>query len=132
VSKQARVFTNNIFSLFIDHHAGPSKHLKSEGDIKNISNIDYCHNTVLYEMLWSRNYDLSRNYLEPFLKHFQCNTSIVGHTPVNGIELNGNQLVVSSSFGLGKKAYVELDLETEINNGQDLLKMIKYLNKSHS
>ncbi len=108
-------------------HAGPSKHLKSEDDIKNISNKDYSDNMVLYEMLWNRNYELSRNYLEPFLKHLHCNTSIVGHTPVNGIELNGNQLVVSSSFGMGEKAYVELDLEAEINNGKDLLKMIKLL-----
>ena len=64
---------------------------------------------------------------DPFLKHFNCKTSIVGHTPVDGVELIGNQLIVSSSFGLGKKAYLELDLEEEINNGRDLLKMVKYL-----
>lgn len=51
----------------------------------------------------------------------------MGHTPVNGVELNGNQLVVSSSFSLGKKAYVELDLEEEINNGHDLCRMVKFL-----
>ena len=37
------------------------------------------------------------------------------------------QLVVSSSFGLEKKAYIELDLKEEINTGGDLLKMVKYL-----
>ncbi|MCE5214547.1 MAG: hypothetical protein LLF83_07510 [Methanobacterium sp.] len=78
-------------------------------------------------MLWERNYSLSRNYLDPFLEKFHCKTSIVGHTPVDGVELNGNQLVVSSSFGRGKKAYVELDLEKKIKNGQDLLKMVKYI-----
>ena len=78
-------------------------------------------------MLWDRNYALSRNYLDPFLKKFGCKTSIVGHTPVDGVELNGNQQVVSSSFGMGKKAYVELDLEKEIKNGGDLKKMVRYL-----
>ena len=69
--------------------------------------------------------ECSRNYLDPFLKHFNCNASIVGHTPVNGVELHGNQLIVSSSFGMGRKAYVELDLEEKINTGHDLLKMVK-------
>jgi len=108
-------------------HAGPSQHLKSEDDIKNISENDYSHNLVLYEMLWSRNMECSRNYLDPFLKHLNCNASIVGHTPVNGVELHGNQLIVSSSFGMGRKAYIELDLKEEINTGGDLLKMVKYL-----
>jgi serine/threonine-protein phosphatase PP1 catalytic subunit len=108
-------------------HAGPSKHLKSEDDIKNISENDYSRNWVLYEMVWNRNMECSRNYLDPFLQHFNCNASIVGHTPVNGVELIGNQLIVSSSFGMGRKAYVELDLEEEIKIGRDLLKMIKYL-----
>ena len=71
--------------------------------------------------------ECSRNYLDPFLKHLNCNASIVGHTPVNGIELHSNQLIVSSSFGMGRKAYVELDLKEEINTGRDLLKMVKYL-----
>jgi len=106
-------------------HAGPSKSLKSPDDIKNIT--DYKHDRVLFEMLWDRNYSLSRNYLDPFLKKFGCKTSIVGHTPVDGVELNGNQLVVSSSFGMGKKAYVELDLEARINTGRDLLGMVRYL-----
>ena len=44
-----------------------------------------------------------RNYLDPFLNNLNCNASIVGHTPVKGIELHGNQLVVSSSFGWEKK-----------------------------
>ena len=108
-------------------HAGPSKHLKSENDLKNISNDDYSNNLVLYDMVWNRNIECSRNYLDPFLEHLNCNASIVGHTPVNGVELVGNQLIVSSSFGLGRKAYVELDLKEEINTGRDLLKMVKYL-----
>ncbi len=51
---------------------------------------------------------------------------IVGHTPVDGYKLIGNQLIISSSYTKGKKAYVELDLEREILNGRDLKKMVKY------
>ena len=112
--------------VFISH-AGPSQHLKSENDIKNISDNDYSGNLVLYDMLWNRNMECSRNYLDPFLRYLNCNVSIVGHTPVNGFELHGNQLVVSSSFGFGKKAYVELNLENDVNNGVDLLNMVKSL-----
>ena len=108
-------------------HAGPSTHLKSEEDIRNISNNDYSNNLVLYDMVWNRNMECSRNYLDPFLKYLNCKASIVGHTPVDGVELVGNQLIVSSSFGTDRKAFVELDLEEEINNGRDILKMVKYL-----
>ena len=108
-------------------HAGPSPHLKSEEDINNISNNDYTNNLVLYDLVWNRNMECSRNYLDPFLKYLNCNASIVGHTPVDGVELIGNQLIVSSSFGTERKAFVEFDLEEEIKNGHDLLKMVKYL-----
>ena len=50
--------------------------------------------------------ECSRNYLDPFLKYLNCEAAIVGHTPVNGVELHGNQLVVSSSFGLRKKKHM--------------------------
>ena len=79
-------------------HAGPSPHLISEDDIKYISNDDYSRNLVLYEMVWNRNIECSRNYLDPFLKYLNSRASIVGHTPVEGVELIGNQLIVSSSF----------------------------------
>ncbi|OPY23847.1 MAG: hypothetical protein A4E26_00642 [Methanobacterium sp. PtaU1.Bin097] len=53
---------------------------------------------------------------------------IVGHTPVDGIELLYKKLlIVSSSYGKGKKAYVELDLEKDIKGSKDLLKMVRYL-----
>ncbi|MFZ2216182.1 MAG: hypothetical protein WAV17_03510 [Methanothermobacter tenebrarum] len=53
---------------------------------------------------------------------------MVGHAPVNGVELtNERQLVVASSYTMGKRAYVKLDLERKIKNGKDLLKMVKYL-----
>ena len=53
---------------------------------------------------------------------------IVGHTRVDGIKLvYKNQLIVSSSYSDGKKAYVELDLQYDIKNSQDILNMVKYL-----
>ena len=108
-------------------HAGPSRHLESENDIKYLSDKDYSTNLKLYEILWNRNIENTRSYLDPFLKHFNCKASVVGHTPVDGFELHGNQLILSSSFGLGKKAYLELDLQEEINSGRDLIKKVKYL-----
>ncbi|MGZ7096259.1 MAG: metallophosphoesterase, partial [Methanobacterium sp.] len=66
--------------------------------------------------------------ISSFLKKVGCNVMIVGHTPVNGTKLIGkNQLIVSSSYSKGKKAYVELDLEKKISNGKEILKMVKYL-----
>jgi serine/threonine-protein phosphatase PP1 catalytic subunit len=52
---------------------------------------------------------------------------IVGHTPVDGYKLYGNQLIISSSYTKGRKAYVELDLKKDISNGGDLKKMVRYL-----
>ena len=53
---------------------------------------------------------------------------IVGHTPVDGIKLIGKkQLIVSSSYSRGKKAYVELDLREKIEDARDLLKMVRYI-----
>lgn len=39
---------------------------------------------------------------------------------------NNRQLIVSSSYSLGKKAYVELNLENEIKILDDLMKMVRY------
>ncbi len=79
-------------------------------------------------MLWNRFDDFTEDDLKSFLKTVDCKMMIVGHTPVNGIKLTyKKQLVVSSSYSRGKKAYVELDLEKEIKKSKDLLKMVKYL-----
>ncbi len=47
--------------------------------------------------------ECSPNYLNLSLKHLNCNVSIVGYAQVNGVELYGNQPVLSSSLGLEKK-----------------------------
>ena len=55
----------------------------------------------------------------------QCNDSWT-HTPVNGIKLVGKeQVILSSSYTLGKKSYLILDLEKKIRDAEDLLKRKK-------
>lgn len=114
--------------VFISH-AGPSKHISGIEDIVNIKNSNYMENNSLYDLLWSRYGDYDKNDIKEFLNKVGCNAIIVGHTPVDGTKLiNKMQLIVSSSYTKGKKAYVELDLEKEINNAKDILKMVKYIN----
>jgi len=109
--------------IFISH-AGPPKGVISLDDIINITKNGYLDNQPLYELLWSR--DSSKKDVNRFLEKVDCRAMVVGHTPVDGYKLKGNLLIVSSSFGKGKKAYLELDLEKEVRTGRDLESMIKY------
>lgn len=52
---------------------------------------------------------------------------IVGHTPVDGFQLIGNQIILSSSYSAGRKAYINLNLNAEIENSQDLIPMIEFI-----
>lgn len=113
--------------IFISH-AGPPKNVKSLDEIVHIADDGYNGNSKLSEILWNRFDDFTEDDLNSFLKTVDCKMMIVGHTPVDGVELIcKNQLVVSSGYSRGKKAYVELDLEQEIKKSKDLLKMVKYL-----
>ncbi len=113
--------------VFISH-SGPSKYIKNIYDVINIFNSDYRENKGLFDLLWNRYGKYNRKDLETFLENVGSRVMIVGHTPVKGAKLvYNNQLIVSSSYSDGKKAYVELDLEKEIKNGKDVLKMVKYL-----
>lgn len=82
------------------------------------------------EFLWNRPGDFNKKDLNVFLEEVCCNAMIVGHTPVDGIKRVGKQLIVSSSYGLGKKAWIELDLESEINGIDDILPMVRYLEET--
>jgi Icc-related predicted phosphoesterase len=113
---------NNVFIS----HAGPPKNIKSFNDIKNLTEKGYTDNPILFELLWNRYDDYSKDDVDKFLETVGCKAMIVGHTPVKGSKLIRNQLIVSSSYSKGKKAYVELDLEKEIRGGRDLKKMVKY------
>lgn len=114
--------------IFISH-AGPPTNIKSLDEIKNITDDGFnSDNTQLFQMLWNRQDNISKGDLNSFLDTVDCNMMIVGHTPVDGIKLLYKKLlIVSSSYGKGKKAYVELDLEKDIKRSKDLLKMVKYL-----
>jgi len=113
--------------VFISH-AGPPKNINNIDEIIHLTDEGYSGNPRLFEFLWNRYGDYTKKDIESFLEKVGCNVSIVGHTPVDGVKLIGKrQLVVSSSYSNGKKAYVELDLEKEIKNGKDVLKMVKYL-----
>ena len=134
--------------VFISH-AGPSKNIKSVDDIINIDDEDY-NNPILDDMLWNRYSDYTDEDISRFLRVLGCNVHIVGHTPVNGVKIIGKkQLILSSSHSadmemymdLGyeyslngqneripcKRAYLELELESKINDASDVLKMVRYL-----
>jgi len=115
-------------SVFISH-AAPAKTIRDINDIINITNNGYgMENEILFEMLWNRYPDdYDEEDIDIFLEKVGCKVSVVGHTPVDGYEIIGNQIVFSSSFILGKKCYLELDLEKDITGAGDLLGMIKYL-----
>ena len=79
------------------------------------------------DFLWNRERHFRKSDLNNFLRAEGCQAMIVGHTPVDGIKRLGNQLIVSSGFSKGAKAYVDLDLEKEINGCDDILPMVKWM-----
>lgn len=125
--KKLPIAAKTMNKVFISH-AGPPTTVHSINDIINMKNSGYSDNKQLFEILWNRCENYSKDDVNSFLKNVGCNAMIVGHTPVDGTKLVcKNQLIVSSSYSAGKKAYIELDLEKEIKKGKDLLKMVKYL-----
>jgi hypothetical protein len=116
--------------VFISH-AGPSKLIKNIDDIKNITERGYDDNQPLYELLWNRYSegtlygDYSRKDIDIFLEAVGCRAHVVGHTPVRGTMKIGNQLIVSSSYGVSKKVYIDLDLEIDVTGAGDVSKMVK-------
>ena len=114
--------------VFISH-AGPSNNIKNLEEINITSSNKYHEDLTVYGMLWTRYDNLNEIELLNFLNKVKCNVSVVGHTKVDGYQLMGEkQIILSSSYSKGRKAYLELDLEEEIGNAYDVLGMIKYLN----
>lgn len=123
--KELPVAVKTDNGVFISH-SGPPKNLNSIDEIMNMTQKGYSDNPQLFELLWNRYGDYTKTDVDNFLHKVGCKAMIVGHTPVKGYKLIRNQLIVSSSYSKGKKAYVELDLEKEIRGGRDLKKMVKY------
>ena len=112
--------------LFISH-AGPLKKIKSMNDFKKIFTDDY-ENDYLYDFLWNRykvNYD--KDDVSNFLKVIGSNYMIIGHNPVNRYEIFGKQLIISSSYQTDKKAYLDIDLSKNIEELEDLMDFIEFL-----
>jgi len=125
--KKLPIAVRTANKIFISH-AGPPRNIKSLDEINHITDKGYNDNPPLFQILWNRFEDYTEHDLKTFLKAVNCKMMIVGHTPVDGIKLiYKNQLIVSSSYSEGKKAYVELNLKEDIKNSQNLLKMVKYL-----
>ena len=132
-------FAKTANGLFISH-AGPSKRVKTIDDFDNIFDGDYS-NPILYDFLWNRptrNIYGSRNILSSnrkytegdvfsFLNIVGSNCMVVGHSPVNGYQKLGNQLIISSSFETDAKAYLDIDLSKDILHMNPLLDCIRYL-----
>ena len=108
--------------VFISH-SGPAK-VESIDDIINLTRDGYLDNQPLYDLLWRR--DPKKRDVNQFLEKVDCQAMVVGHTPVDGYKLKGNLLILSSSYGKGRKVYLELDLGKEIKGGRDLEPLIKY------
>ena len=113
--------------VFISH-GGPPRNIRSIDDVVNIADEGYLGNDKLSQILWNREEDFSENDLSIFLRAVGCNAMIVGHTPVDGVKLlYDKQLIVSSSYTTGKKAYVVLDLEKKIKDARDIFDMVTKL-----
>ncbi|MFZ2216678.1 MAG: metallophosphoesterase family protein [Methanothermobacter tenebrarum] len=111
--------------VFISH-AGPSKHIKGLDDIIRIKEDGY-QSPAVYEMLWNRYGSYLEKDIDEFLDRVKCNAMIVGHTPVDGFQIIGNQIILSSSYSAGRKAYINLDIKKRIESAQDLIPMIEFI-----
>lgn len=113
--------------VFISH-AAPAR-IKNIDSIRNVTDLGYgSNNMVLFQLLWNRYpEDYDEKDIDIFLGKVGCKVSVVGHTPVEGYEIIGNQVILSSSFLTERKCYLELDLEKDIGGVNDVEGMIKEL-----
>jgi hypothetical protein len=109
-------------------HAGPYWDFKSQEELENITRVGYKNNYPLEKMMLNRPNDYSKEDLEHFLELVGCKVMVVGHTITDGVDtVHGKQMILSSSLSAGRKAYLELDLEAEINDVDDLTSMVRWL-----
>lgn len=109
-------------------HAGPYWDFKSQKELENITRSGYKNNYPLGKMMLNRPSDYTKEDLERFLELVGCKVMVVGHTIADGVDtVYGKQMILSSSLSAGRKAYLELDLEAEINDVDDLTSMVRWL-----
>lgn len=123
--KSLPFFLKTDNGIFISH-AGPSRNIRSIDDFNHI--FDDYENKLLDDFLWNR---YGRNYttndVSKFLKVIGSNCMIIGHNNVNGYEVFGKQLIISSSFLTAKKTYLDIDLSKNMENVQDLMEFLEFL-----
>jgi len=112
--------------IFISH-GGPSKEINSKKDFKLMLERSSYISKDVNGFLWERWYNFTPEDIDNFLDIVECNVMLVGHTPVEKVVTNGNQLIFTSSYGPNKKAYLEIDLEKKVESAKDIKKMVKYI-----
>lgn len=124
--KSMPFFVQTKNGLFISH-AGPSRFIHSMNTFNSMFNDDY-NNSIFYDFLWNRyDNDYIMEDVDNFLRVIGSNCMVVGHTVVDAYLTYGNQIIISSSFGSYNKAYLDVDLSVPINNMDDVIDNIKFL-----
>lgn len=124
--KSLPFFLKTDNGLFLSH-AGPAKNINSLDDFNEIFSDDY-ENNLLYDFLWNRyqvNYD--KKVVSNFLNLVESNCMIIGHNPVESYLIFGKQIIISSSYKTNKKTYLNIDLSKNIENIEDLMGYIEFL-----
>lgn len=125
--KAIPLFVKTENGIFVSH-TGPSREIENYEDFEFIVEDDDYYSEFVFSVLWARpEKDYDEEDISYFLKLIGSNVMVVGHTVVDGYEVFGNQLILSSSFTSGKKCYLDIDLSQSIKNMDELLKCLKCL-----
>lgn len=121
----AVITDNNILCL----HSGANtdyvdylkNHKLTELDVNNEDDFHFVE-----ELLWSRPYDdFIEETIARLLTYTGADYLVCGHTPMNGLHILGDALIMDSSFCTEKKYYLEFNTNTEFKNVLELLKKTK-------
>ena len=113
--------------VIISHGGPPHDSFRLE-ELECVTEDDYILNENLNDLLWRREFQYTEEELENFLEKNQAQFHVVGHTPVDGYKVNyDKQLIISSSYSRGRKAYLEFDLEKNFENINQITKFISLL-----
>jgi len=124
--KKMGIIAKTENGIFISH-AGPPTEIKTENIEKLINHGDY-DSLEIRGFLWNRYYSVTNNDIDNFLNLANSKFMVVGHTPVEGVKINKKQLILASSYGTSKKAYLNIELSSNIETITDLEKTVKYIN----
>lgn len=127
--KDLPFFLQTDSGIFVSH-AGPSQKIEIFDDYELILEEEDYFNEYVFSMLWSRpKKDYDEYNVSLFLDLVGSNVMVVGHTVVDGYEVYGKQMILSSSFGTDNKMYLDIDLTKDVNDMEDLKSFLKNLDK---